>query len=154
MQLSDYLTVDRIAPKMRASTKQAALRELSGLVAGETALIDPILRVLTERERLASTGIGDGIAIPHGKLDQLDRLLLGLGRSVDGLDFDSVDGQPAHMFFVLVAPENSTGIHLKALARISRLCKETGFRGPLLEATSAPEMYDILCAADSKFVAR
>jgi PTS system nitrogen regulatory IIA component len=156
MQLADVLTVERVAPEMRSTSKKEALEELSGLLAGADApeLRQPIARVLAERERLASTAIGDEVAIPHGKLDAVGRLVLGLARSREGIDFESVDGKPTRLFFVLVAPENSTGVHLKALARISRLCKEPLFRAQLLQAASAEEMYHVLCEEDAKFTLR
>ena len=153
MQLSDYLTVERVLGDMTSTTKQAALEELAGLVTRDTRWNRrDVSRVLSERERLASTGIGDEIAIPHGKLDTMDELVLSLARSKAGLDFESEDGRPTRLFFVLVAPESSTGIHLKALARISRLCKEPRFRQQLLEAEDEGEMFDILCRMDRKFV--
>ena len=96
-----------------------------------------LLQVLVERENLQSTGIGDGVAIPHGKLPGLSRLLAGFARSPRGVDFESIDGQPTYLFFVLVAPESSTGAHLKALARISRVFKDPEFRRRLLAAPDA-----------------
>ncbi len=153
MQLSDYLTVERVAADLKSTTKKAALEELAGLATrdGRCERRD-VARVLAERERLASTGIGDEIAIPHGKLDAMEDLVLALARSRAGLDFESEDGKPARLFFVLVAPERSTRIHLKALARISRLCKERPFRRQLLEAADEREMFEVLCREDSKFV--
>jgi PTS system nitrogen regulatory IIA component len=109
------------------------------------------MEVLIERERLGSTGIGDGIAIPHGKLANLDELLLSFGRSVSGVDFDSLDGKPAHLFFLVVAPENSAGTHLKALARISRLLKSNVVRRELMEAKDAGGIYRIIEAQDEDF---
>jgi PTS system nitrogen regulatory IIA component len=156
MQLADVLTLERIEPAMRSTSKKDALEELSVLLSGPGApeLQQHIARVLTERERLASTAIGDEVAIPHGKLDAVGRLVLGLGRSRSGIDFESVDGKPTRLFFVLVAPENATGVHLKALARISRLCKEPLFRVQLLQAADAQEMYTVLCGEDAKFTLR
>lgn len=156
MQLTDFITVDRVLADMRSSSKQEVLVELGELVADGMgdAVRDAIVSVLADRERLASTGIGAEIAIPHGKLDALGTLVMGLGRSRTGVDFESVDGKPTRLFFVLVAPENSTGIHLKALARISRMCKEPTFRTQLLEAEDSKEMYDILCNLDAKFQGR
>ena len=152
MQLTTYLTVDRILSEMSATTKQAALLELAQLISDgqDQQLRERIIQVLQEREKLASTGIGGEIAIPHGKLDLDGPMLIGLARHRDGLDFESVDGKPTRLFFVLVAPEKSTGIHLKALARISRLCKEPEFRQQLLNAQGAQEMFDIIHRADSK----
>jgi PTS system nitrogen regulatory IIA component len=152
MQIVDFITPDRVLAQMRSTSKDEALAELGELVANGRGddVRDAIIGVLRDRERLASTGIGEEIAIPHGKLDAISELVVGLGRSREGVEFESVDGKPTRLFFVLVAPEDSTGIHLKALARISRLCKEPGFRGRLLEAVDAAEMYEVLCAADAK----
>ena len=152
LQLSDYLTEDRVLADMQATSKGEALDELAALITRETGeLRSDVRRVLTERERLASTGIGDEIAIPHGKLDGVGDLVLALARSREGLDFTSEDEKPARLFFVLVAPESSTGIHLKTLARISRLCKEPSFRAGLLAAADAREMFDIICREDRRF---
>jgi PTS system nitrogen regulatory IIA component len=152
MQLTTYLTIDRILSEMRATTKEAALLELAELVSDgrNQGVRDRIIHVLQERERLASTGIGDEIAIPHGKLEMEGPMVIGLARSRSGLDFESVDGKPARLFFVLVASEKSTGIHLKALARISRLCKEPGFRQQLLEAPDSHQMYEIIRREDTR----
>src|SRR6185503_13081047 len=104
-----------------------------------------------ERELLASTAIGDGIAIPHGKLDSVSQLVGTLGRSVSGLEFDSIDGKPTHLVFMLVAPASSTGIHLKALARLSRLFRDALFRQRLLEAPSGEAMYKVIADEDAKY---
>jgi PTS system nitrogen regulatory IIA component len=109
-----------------------------------------LLRVLIERERLASTAIGEGVAIPHGKLP-VPKLVGCVGISRRGVDFESMDGRPTHIFFVLVAPENSTGIHLKALARISRLFKDPDFRSRLLQARDAADMFRVLADEDAKY---
>ena len=156
MHLADLITQDLILPDMQSMGKRDAIFELAALVAGQecSALQETIARILMERERLASTAIGNEIAIPHGKLNSMQKLVLALGRSKQGLDFESVDGKPTRLFFVLLAPENSTGIHLKALARISRLCKEPSFCSRLLEAADSREMYDVLCTEDAKFHVR
>jgi PTS system nitrogen regulatory IIA component len=93
-----------------------------------------LVAILKEREKLGSTGIGEGFAIPHGKLKHIDQIIISFGRSRSGIPFDSMDGKPAHYFFVLVAPENSAGEHLKALAKISRFIKNTVFREELARA--------------------
>lgn len=156
MQIADYITLNRVLADMRSTSKPEALAELAALVTNGRApgIREQLMRVLAERERLASTGIGEEVAIPHGKLDAVGTLVVGLGRSAPGVDFESVDGKPTRLFFVLVAPENSTGIHLKALARISRLCKAPDFRSRLLAAGDAEEMFQILCAEDAKFAGR
>lgn len=153
MYLTDFITRDRILPKMRSTTKKEAMAELAQLMAGNANIEwqKSIEKVLFERERLASTAIGDSIAIPHGKLNVIDRLIIGLGRSRQGLDFESVDGAPTRIFFVLLAPESAIRLHLKALARISRLCKEPLFRTNLLQATDASELLEIIRNEDAQY---
>lgn len=151
MQLADVLSVERVLAEMHATTKKEALAELAALIAGpREELRGEVRRALAEREKLASTAIGDEVAIPHGKLDSIGSLVLAIGRCKRGLDFESVDGKPTRLFFALVAPENATGPHLKALARISRLCKEPMFRSSLLASADANEMYEVLCGEDAK----
>jgi PTS system nitrogen regulatory IIA component len=104
-----------------------------------------------EREKLGSTGIGDGIAIPHGKMKGIEELVTSFGRSIKGVDFESIDNKPTHLFFLLVAPENSAGVHLKALARISRLLKDSGFRNRLMEASDRQDLFRIIAEEDEKF---
>ena len=110
-----------------------------------------ILAELERREAESSTAIADGIAIPHGKLDSVNQLLGVLGRSVEGLEFDSIDGKPTHLVFMLVAPASSTGIHLKALARLSRLFRDALFRQRLIEAADATAMYKVITEEDAKY---
>jgi len=108
-------------------------------------------RVIQERENLGSTGIGEGIAIPHGKMKDLNDFFILFGRSREGVDFQSMDNKPAHLFFLLLAPEDSASTHLKVLARISRLLMDGGFRKNLMEATSADEIYRIIVEEDNKY---
>ena len=112
---------------------------------------EALRKVLEEREQLASTAIGDGIAIPHGKLDSVGRLVGALGRAVDGIEFESIDGKPTNLVFMLVAPASSTGVHLKALARLSRLFRDGDFRKRLLDAPSAEAMYQVIVEEDAKY---
>lgn len=150
MQLSDFLTVDHVLAEMQSTNKKEAIEELGELISKgcSSELKDAIIKVLMERESISTTAIGETIAIPHGKLDRVETLLFGIGRSKSGLDFQSVDGQPTKLFFILFAPEESTMLHLKALARISRLCKDTNFRQKLLDASNANEMYEIFRKED------
>ena len=110
-----------------------------------------LVRVLQERERLGSTGIGKGIGIPHGKLPALDKLLLGFGISRQGVDFESMDRQPTYLFFLLLTPENTAGLHLRLLARISRLLKDDVFRNQLLKARGVEEVTAIIASVDEEF---
>jgi nitrogen PTS system EIIA component len=108
------------------------------------------VEVLREREKLGSTGIGEGVAIPHGKHAGLTQLLAAFGVSREGVDFEAIDGKPTHLFFALVAPENSAGVHLKALARISRLFKNPRFRAAILEAGSAADIHALIVQEDAR----
>src|SRR5439155_20934195 len=126
---------------LRARDKPAILAELAGHFAAGVAGVDPaaLVKVLLERERLASTAIGEGVAIPHAKFDAVGQLTAVVGRVREGVDFESIDGKPTFLFFVLVAPQASTGAHLKALARISRLFRDPGFRTRLMQAKDGAE---------------
>jgi nitrogen PTS system EIIA component len=151
MKIIDILNTDRILPSLTATTKKGVLEELADALVKEFDNLDrtKVIEVLVERENLGSTGIGDNIAIPHGKLPNLDNLVLCFGRSLPGVNFDSMDGKPTHLFFLLLAPENSIGLHLKALAKISRLLKDSSFRRNLMEAVDAPAILKLLAAQDS-----
>lgn len=153
MKLTDILREGQVIADLKARGKRSAMEELCQVLHKEHPSLDlkNLMEVLVERERLGSTGIGDGIAIPHGKLPELDNLLLSFGRSLDGVDFDSLDGKPAHLFFLVVAPENSAGTHLKALARISRLLKSNVVRRELMEAKDTQDIFAIIEAQDEEF---
>lgn len=152
MKLTDILAESAIVADLQARTKKEALERLVEAMSqkGQTVNRQEILRVLLEREQLGSTGIGDGIAIPHGKSSDLTDIISGFGLSKQGIEFDSLDGKPAHLFFVLVAPENSVGTHLKMLARISRMLKNVEFRKKLLQAMSPHDIYQIIAEEDAK----
>ncbi len=152
MKLLDIMQKDSIIPTLASATQKDTLRELIDPLAQQDQKInkDDLLKVLLEREELGSTGIGDGIAIPHGKLRGINKLLVSFGRSPQGIDFQAMDGQSVYLFFLLVAPENSAGIHLKALARIARLLKDTAFRKKLLEAESRESLFQIIADEDNK----
>lgn len=153
MRIIDLLTKDRIIPAVKATTKQGVIEELAEIL--NTGINnfnrEKVIEVLLERERLGSTGIGDNIAIPHGKLQNLDNLVLGFGRSLEGVNFDSMDGKPTNLFFLLMAPENSVGIHLKALAKISRMLKNSAFRQSLMKAPDAEAIYQLIALEDTDF---
>ena len=146
MKISELLSPEAIVADLSAKNKSGALAELTdALIACEPSLErDDVIAVLLEREKLGSTGIGDGVAIPHGKLSGLPELKLAFGRSRGGVDFESMDGQPAYLFFLLVAPEESVGVHLKTLARISKLLKDSTVRKQLTDAVDAKDIYQII----------
>jgi len=150
MKLMDFLIPDAIEPNMKSTTKSEAIKELVALLkkSGTIAEEDSVARVVLEREELGTTGIGEGIAVPHGKSHVVDRLVAAFGRSEKGIDFESIDNQPVHLLFLLVAPSSSAGPHLMALARISRLLKNRDFRKGLIEARDRSEILKI-CEAES-----
>ena len=152
MKITELLSTSAITADMQATDKNSALVEMTEAIVALSDDLDreEILKVLHERERLGSTGIGDGVAIPHGKLKNIDQLLLSFGCSKAGVDFDSMDGKPAHLFFLLLAPEESVGVHLKTLARISKLLKNPGVRTSLLSAVDADELFRIIAAEEEK----
>ncbi len=150
MNIADMFKKEFIIEELKSRTRREVLTELSEMFSHANIRVDydNMVEVLLEREKLGSTGIGGGIAIPHGKLAGLENLIVSFGRSKDGIDFDSMDGKPVHIFFLLMAPENSAGQHLKALARISRMLKDDSFKTDLIKATSVESLYRIIIEKD------
>jgi nitrogen PTS system EIIA component len=152
MRILDILPPEAVVDGLRAETKEGVLRELSEAVCRRLPGLSPdrLTAILMDREGLGSTGIGEGVAIPHGKIPGIDRLVAVFGRSPGGVQFASLDGKPARLFFLILAPENSAGMHLKALARISRLLKDQRFRGRLLAAEGAEGLSQVLREEDER----
>ena len=146
MRILDFLTPDGVISSLESTSKEQVLAELVEPIAEANPSIDKdhLVEILVGRENLGSTGIGGGVAIPHGKLEGLDGLVASFGKSSQGIDFSSMDNKPAHLFFLLVAPKNSAGDHLKALSRISRLFKDPLLKAGLQQANSSEEIYKIL----------
>jgi len=153
VRIVDLIQREMVIPTLSSTDKVEIIRELAGFLSATHDNIehDSLVKVLLDREALASTAIGEWVAVPHGKLPELDQIHACIGRAQDGVDFDSLDGKPTFIFLVMVAPENSTGAHLKALARISRVLKNKEFLQQLLEAPNADEMYRLLCEEDAKY---
>jgi nitrogen PTS system EIIA component len=153
MKITEILSTDMVVPELEGSTKPQVLRELARPLANKYRDLDlaAITAVLAERERLGSTAIGDGIAIPHGKMPGVRQILGTFGRHRRGVDFESLDGKLTHLFFVLVAPEDSTSLHLKALARVSRLFKDGAFRERLSTAGDAQEIFRLIVEEDARY---
>ena len=146
MQLDQIFKIGFINENMLAKTKAEALAELVNTLIKGGLKLDPlkVIEVLQQREKLGSTGIGDGLAIPHGKISSLNEIVVAFGRSKKGVDFDSLDGKTVHIFFLLPAPENSVGQHLKALAKISKMLKTANFRQKLIETDSKSDLYKLI----------
>ena len=152
MKLPEIIEEDYIIPELKAKDKREVLEELAQVISNRDPSIDKgdLVKVLVERERLGSTGIGDGVAIPHGKMNGVRHPIISFGRSKQGLDFDSMDGQPAHLFFLLIAPEDSSGIHLQVLARIAKILKNRAFRMKLMEPSTRKELYQTIIETDEQ----
>lgn len=146
MRLDEYLDLDLVLPELAASTKSEVLREMTGAIAARHSHLDAglALSVLLDREGLGTTGIGDGVAIPHGKLAALENIILLVGRSRAGVDFESLDFKPCHIFFLVLAPEQMTGMHLRILAHISRLIKDDSFRSDFFDAPDREALLKLL----------
>jgi len=146
VKIAEMLDPTAIVADLKSTGKAEVLAELTdSLVAANPSIKrDEVIGILLERERLGSTGIGDGIAIPHGKLKQLDRQLIAFGLSRKGVDFDAMDGKPARLFFLLIAPEDAVGLHLKTLARISKLLKAPMVRERLQKAVDRQQIHHII----------
>ena len=152
MKIVEFLRADAVIANLSGQTGPAVLAELCRpLAAAQRVDAQRLLETLLDREKLGSTGIGEGVAIPHGKVPGLPGLMASFGRSPQGVDFRAIDGRPTHLFFTLFAPENSAGAHLKALARISRIFKNPGFREAILKADGANEVYRLIEAEDAKY---
>ncbi len=153
MKIADLLSDRVVIPELQAEGKAEALDEMTQVLADATPGIDRarLREVLEDRERLGSTGIGGGVAIPHARLPGLSGILAVFGRSSRGVDFDAVDGAPTRLFFLLVAPEDSSGMHLKALARIARLLKEQTVREQLLACDDRDGLLRIIREAEAKY---
>ena len=153
MKITDFLSVETVIPALAAREKHAVLEEMANWLAAKHRQLDAgrVLKVLSEREKISTTAIGEGVAIPHGKLPNVDRVLGVFARSPQGIDFASLDGEPTHLFFTLIAPEDAAADHLKALARISRLLKDSNFRSRLMKGQTSEEIFQIIAEEDQKF---
>lgn len=149
MLLTDLLTIDRIKIPLQASTKDDVLRELVQVVASGVEEPDEVLRAVREREAVLSTGIGNGVAIPHGKSSMVEDLVMAAGRTAEPVEFDSLDGKPVQLLFMLIGPETAAGPHIKALSRISRLVRKDSVREQLINARSPEEFYRGLKEAEA-----
>jgi len=151
MRLIDLLDPAAVLPDLKGREKKDVLDELAAAMGpGLGVPADRVARVLAEREKLGSTGIGDGIAIPHGKIEGIEGLRVGFARSGPGVDFEAMDGGATHLFFVLIAPEESVGDHLKTLARISRMLKDNAFRSRLMKAKSREQILSLIEEEDAR----
>jgi PTS system nitrogen regulatory IIA component len=152
-KIKDLLQDDLVIEEITATDKIGVIREFAAHLkqAGKVSDAEELVRVLVERESLGSTGIGDGVAIPHGKLGVLRDMIVAFGRSNSGVDFQSLDCKPAYLFFLLVTPADRPGDHLKTLARISRILKNPHLRDNLRHAAHRRDLQRLICEEDSKY---
>lgn len=152
MFLSDVLQEENVLADLSAKDKRGIIEEMADALARSHKSIDrtALVQVLLEREKLGSTGIGEGVAIPHGKLAGLERPVIAFGRSRKGVNFEAIDEQPADLFFLLVAPENASGVHLQLLAKIARLLGSSSVRKKLREGKSRRELYKAITESDQE----
>ena len=149
MKIQDFLQPQAVVAELGGTTAAEVLAELCQPVARAHGLdAARLVQVLLDREKLGSTGVGDGVAIPHGKLPGLPALVAVFGRSSRGVEYRAADGKPARLFFALFAPENSAGAHLKALSRVSRIFRIPAFREAILAAPTAADVHRLILAED------
>ncbi len=151
MRLTDILSEARVTTQLAATTKEGALFALAQLFTRDDTVLDArsVYEVLSERERLASTGIGSGVAIPHGRIGVLDTLRAAVAVSPSGIPFDAIDGAPVRIVVGVLAPQHHTGDHLRVLARVSRLLRSREVRESLLLAQGPHDAYEIIARADA-----
>jgi nitrogen PTS system EIIA component len=151
MRLTEILSDQRVTTQLTATTKEAALSALAQLFTRDDPQLDTnmVFEVLSERERLASTGIGSGVAIPHGRIGQLERLRAAVAISPEGIPFEAIDGAPVRIVVGVLAPQHHTGDHLRVLARVSRLLRSQEVRELLLQARDAQEAFAVIARADA-----
>jgi mannitol/fructose-specific phosphotransferase system IIA component (Ntr-type) len=152
MRMTDFVVRDAIIPELTATTKEGVIREMVGslgsagyLKAGET---EDIVRAVLKRELLGSTGIGRGVAIPHTKHSSVERLIGTVALSRPGVSFESLDGEPVHVFVLLISPQDRPGDHLRALENVSRSLRDDGFVRSLRQATTREAIWDLLGELD------
>ena len=151
MRLTDILKANNIKIPLEAKTKTEAIGELVNLLAGSGDIKDPkkVLDAVLEREATRTTGIGNGLAIPHGKCSGTRDLVMAIGKAATPIDFQAIDGRPVTIIWMLASPPDKTGPHIHALARISRLMTIDKFRHSLMNAKSSQEAYDLIVAQEN-----
>ena len=149
MQIDQLFSEKNIHPDMESRSKLKAIQEIATFICARHQSLDEqkVVQVLLEREKLSSTAVGGGVAIPHAKYPGIDNLIAAYTRSSEGIEFDAVDGQPVRHFFVLLVPEEAVGSHLNALASISKFCKAPSFLESMAGTQTAKEIHDTISAS-------
>ena len=154
MKITDILKKEHIIENLVSTDKESTLDELSSFLKDKGMVLnkETLQSALMQREALGSTGIGENVAIPHAKISAIDQIVTVFGRSIKGIEFDSLDKKPVHFIYLVLAPVNSSGQHLKVLARISRLLKNTTLKESIMSATETNQIYSIIADEDSKYI--
>jgi len=153
MKISDFLSKEFFIPELKSSDKDEAINELIDLFSSDPRVedIEDVRKNVFEREKIMSTGIGKGFAVPHGKSDSIKEIIAAFGRSTKGIDFDAMDGQPVNLIFLIVGRNDSISIHIKLLSRISRMMNKDDFRNRLLNAANAEELHKVFIEEESNY---
>jgi len=153
MKISEILEKDKIIPSLKGSNKKEVINELINLFESDERVIDleAVRQTVHEREKIMSTGVGKGFAIPHGKTNNVKETIAAFGKTPEPIDFDALDGQPVSLIFILVGKENMVAAHIKLLSRISRMMNDDAFRERLLISNSSEQMYEIFAEEENKF---
>jgi len=152
MKISDVLERETVIPDLQSKTKEDVVRELAEHMAAAHPGIndEKLIEVLMEREKLCSTAVDSGVAIPHAKMSGISDIIAGFGRSLEGIDYDSLDAELTHLFIILVAPETTIGAHIQLLARISKIFRNPDLRAKLMTLETRDEIYDSIIMEDAK----
>jgi len=152
MKITDVLKKDSIILSLKSKRKEDIIKELTDhLAPNQNDFNKPIAyETIMEREKLCSTALDAGVAIPHGKMSGINNFLTVFGRSIEGVDFESLDGKPTFLFFLILSPDNSSGLHLKLLAKISKIFKIPEFREKVLKAKDIDEIYELISEEDDE----
>jgi len=150
MKVSEFLKIENVISDLKSNTKTDVLKELAGNITSNSSNLsfEKTYETLQEREQLCSTAMDEGVAIPHGKLHGISNTYLAFGRSKKGIDFDSLDSKPTHMFILIISPENSSKTHIQSLAKISNIFKNNKFRSNILNANDVEEIYELITEED------
>lgn len=153
MKISDFLSTEVIIPELKSTDKYDAIDELIQLFSSDPRVedIDDVRKNVFDREKIMSTGIGKGFAVPHGKSDSIKEIIAAFGRSIDGIDFEAMDGQPVNLVFLIVGRNDLISAHIKLLSRISRMMNKDDFRNRLLSASNAEEIYNIFVEEEANY---
>ena len=152
MKIAEILQEQCVVADIRGKTKKEIITELVETLAKAHLVkdVEPVVNVVMDREKLGSTGIGNGVAVPHGKLKNINNIMCAFGRSQNGVDFDAVDRAPVHIFFLVLAPEDSASLHLKVLSRITKILRDQSLRKKIIKLTNVHELYTSILEEDEK----